>query len=291
MQKKSATTGTSAVSRVKSIAGRSLLDEALPMTEIDEGRKGMYLDRPLALLPDGSEPIDHDDIPQYIREAIIADYGEDYFLGRRWNRGTIRKLEQVISRPRENLTHVVAMVCSGEDRCPFTDQCPYSIIGRIPIGDRCVLETTRARKLFESNLVALSDRLNVSTDDLRTDVIYSNMVWELVECELVKTRVMSSLAKKGELGTTVLAIWQETGEIHEGEVESPLIRIYEKYSARQDKIRQQLIATPEMAAKFKNKKANQDLHDRQLELLEKFEKVISSVKVSGAVDAEVIETK
>lgn len=288
--RRSSEAGVPARPKIKSLSDMSFLDEAPLLTPQDEGRQGMYLDRPVSFMEDGDDPVAPENVPARIRNAVVADYGERFFLEHNWTKRKVRRLEQVMGRPRENITNVVAMICAGAERCPFVDICPYDIIGKIPLGERCPNEMEKAHTLFETNLVALSDRLNVSTDDLRTDTIYSNMVWELVECELVKLRVMASMAKRGELGETVAAIWQETGEVHMEEVESPLIRIYERYSARQDKIRQQLIATPEMAAKFKNKKADQDLHARQLDAIEKLERLVSGMK-ENIIPAEIVETE
>ena len=280
-------------SRVKSIAGRSSLDETLPIGAGDllyPAEHGVFAERPLSLMENQNKIVPHDEIPTKVMAAIVTEYGEEYFLGKTWTLDTVRRLDRVLSRPRENLTNTLAMVCTGTDRCPFQDTCFYKTAGRIPIGDRCPIEIDRSMYLYDGYIIAISERLGVGPDDLRNDTIYSNMVWELVECDMVKARVLSKMGNDGELGETVAAIWQETGHAYTEEVESPLTRIAERYSARKEKILRSLIATPEMAARFMKKKANQDLHDKQVSLISELEAIIfKSKSVDGIiVDADVV---
>lgn len=264
MAKASAHDGRASVSRVKAIAETDAFSD--PITAEIES------DRPVAFVRNPDELVPHDRVPANIRDAIIADMGEEFFTEREWTIGTLKKLAQSLTHPRENLTNTIAIVCNAN--CPLMDTCPYDIMGTAPVGERCPREKRLAQDIYNGYVESVSTRLNIDAEELKKDMVYHNLINALVEVDLVRARLQSNIAKKGDTVEVITTTNQQTGEAYATEVESPYIRMLDRYDAKRDRLLRQLLATPEMAEKYRRKNTN-DLHSKQIEMLERFEKFLN----------------
>ena len=255
--KASAKEGRAQESKVKEIATCDVLTDPITV-EIQS-------DRPVKFLKDPNQIIPHHKIPAVIRDSVIADMGEEFFLSKDWTLGTLKKLNQAITHPRENITNTLAIICSIH--CPLKDNCPFDIMGKAPTGERCPREKRLGDEIYAEYLNAVSTRLNIDGDDIKSDIIYHNLIAALVEVDIVRARLQSHIAHHGEVIDRVTAVNQETGEAYSVIEESPYMRMLERYEQKRDKLLRQLLATPEMAEKYR-KKTPEDNHAKQIELLE-----------------------
>ena len=278
MAKASALEGRPSVSRVKSIAETDAFSD--PITAEIES------DRPVKFLRNPDELVPHDKVPARIREAIIADLGQEFFDERDWTIATLKRLAQSLTHPRENLTNSMAIVCNAQ--CPLLDTCPLDIMGTAPIGERCPREKRLSVDLYNGYAESVSTRLNIDAEELKKDLVYHNLLNALVEVDLVRARLQSHIANKGEIVEVVTTTNQQTGEAYSTDVESPYVRMLERYDAKRDKLLRQLLATPEMAEKYRRKNT-QDLHTKQIEMLERFEKFLNGdAGIPKAIEAHVV---
>ena len=278
MSKAAAGEGRPSVSRVKVIADTDAFSDPIS-AEIES-------DRPVAFLRNPGEIVPHDRVPSRIREAIVADLGQDFFDEREWTIGTLKRLAQSLTHPRENLTNAIAIVCN--ENCPLLDTCPYDIMGTAPVGERCPREKRLSVDLYNGYAESVSTRLNIDADELKKDLVYHNLLNALVEVDLVRARLQSHIAQKGEIVEIVTTTNQQTGEAYSTDVESPYVRMLERYDGKRDKLLRQLLATPEMAEKYRRKNT-QDLHTKHIEMLERFEKFLTGDGgLPKAIEAHVI---
>ena len=277
MAKASALEGRASVSRVKAISGTDAFSDPITM-EIES-------DRPVAFVPNPNEVVPHERVPERIRNAIIADMGEEFFTGRTWTIGTLKRLSQSLTHPRENLTNTIAIVCNAQ--CPLMDTCPYDIMGTAPVGERCPREKQLGKDIYNGYVESVSTRLNIDADELKKDLVYHNLINALVEVDLVRARLQSHIAAKGEIVEVVTTTNQQTGEAYSTDVESPYVKMLDRYDAKRDRLLRQLLATPEMAEKYRRKNT-QDIHAKQIEMLERFEKFLNSEMLPKAIEADVI---
>ena len=263
MAKAAPNEGRASESRVVSIAETDVHSDPVTM-EIES-------DRPVKFLKDPSLPVPHDMVPPRIRDAIVADMGEEFFLSREWTMATLKKLHQSLTHPRENITNTLAIVCNAS--CPFKDTCPYDIMGQAPMGERCPREKRLAHDIYNGYIESVSTRLNIDENDLRKDLVYHNLINALVEVDLVRARLQSYIATEGEVVEVVTTTNQQTGEAYSSITESPYVRMLDRYDQKRDKLLRQLLATPEMAEKYRRKNST-DMHSRQIALLDRMQKML-----------------
>jgi len=229
-------------------------------------------DKPISFMNAPLDEVKHNDIPANLRESIITTYGEDFFMNKTWTRVQLARLNQAISRPRENISSSIAQVCSAE--CAMKDICPYDIAGKPPLGDRCILEIKHAELSYKEYVIAISDRLGIFPEDIKTDIVLHNFINGLVEADMIEARLNHTIANDGFITDSPSAVNQNTGEVYYKEEEAVAVRIKDRIARRKDQIYRQLLATPEMAEKYKRGKEADNI-TRQNEILNKLEAMVN----------------
>lgn len=239
--------------------------------------------RPLNVLENPDDIIPHDQIPARLKVAIMDMCGERIFNETQWSRMRLAKLSRAITHPRENVVNSLAQICAPS--CPFLDICQYEIAGITPVGMRCPVEIRNSQILYKEYLAALSDRLGVEKEDLEGDMITFNMVMGIVEADIITNRLNSIISTDGYVQEDPSAIDSNTGRVYYRDEEAVASRIKERINKRKDILFEQLIATPEMQAKYRNKKGNNTIA-RMAELMEKIERHIDKEEDGDIIDAE-----
>ena len=244
------------------------------------------LDRanPVSFMENPDELIEHKDIPENVKTSIVQTYGEKFFLTTDCTIGQITKLARIIAHPRENITNTVAQVCSPD--CAMTDMCPYDVAGKPPIGERCPIEIRTSREHYREYVIAVADRLNITEEQIESDIVVHNIIWGIVESDMIELRLNGIIAEGGLLVEVPAVVNTETGQVYNKEEESAAMRIKERIAKRRDQLLRQLLATPEMAAKYR-RKGEQDNVARGAKLLDRLEKAVSRVELDSIKDAEV----
>jgi hypothetical protein len=224
---------------------------------------------PISLLEDPDMVIPHDKIPAKVRDAVISGFGLKYFNEKEWTLAQVKKLSRVITYPRENLTNSIAQICSPN--CTIKNTCPYDILGEAPLGEACPVELQLSKLLTDEYNAAVADRHNIDVKELENDIVYYNLIRGLVEADIVENRLNAAIGTDGFIQETPTAVNEETGEVFYRKEESVAIRIKDRVSGRKDKLYQQLIASPEMIAKYKIK-TDSDVMSRLLDAVEQLEK-------------------
>lgn len=248
---------------------------SLPGVEPNPEEIGSW--RPVAFVDDPDREVPHDQIPAELKASIVDTYGEPYFLSRSWTFGTLKRLSTAIRYPRENLTHSIVQICGP--RCPTIDVCPYAIVGRTPAGERCPIELKTSEHLYNEYVKAVAERLAKEEKEIKLDIILHNLINGLVEADIVEMRLNSLVASEGFTIETVTVINEETGEVYTRQEEAISLRIKERVNARRSVLYRQLLATPEMAEKYK-RSADGDIVAKTAELLAEVEKTLKGLTVS-----------
>jgi hypothetical protein len=274
---KNVKTGKQAVS--EDVKGMTVLDHNTFEEEIGFGNPISFISNPL-------EEVDHDNIPTKLKKAIVETYGEEYFTSKVWTRSQLARLNQAISRPRENLTGAIAKIC--DPTCHMKDICPYDIAGNPPIGDRCPIELQYAKESHKEYTLAVSERLGITVEDILSDIVLHNFVNGLVEADMVEARLNHDIAHNGYVTAQPSVINQLTGDVHTKEEESVAIRIKDRVAKRRDQIYRQLLATPEMAEKYKRGK-EEDTISRQNKVLSKLEEMVKKAEEKDRPKIKTVE--
>lgn len=270
-----------------------LIEERVKTREINEQSTfeepiSIELDReiPLVSRRNANTVIPHDKLPVRFRQKMVAEYGEDFVIQKEWTIGIMEKLSVAMGNPKVNMTTNIAQICGPN--CTFQDTCPHGILGMQPIGERCPQELMLMRVLFKEYLKAVATRLDADEEDLKEDIIYHNLIMGLVESDIISMRLDGSLARDGFISESVSAINEESGEVFYKDEEAISIRIKDRVYRRKDQLYRQLIATPEMAEKYK-KKGNSDQVSRSVDLLDRIEDLLHTITKKQAIDAEVVK--
>lgn len=242
------------------------------------------ISRPITFMPDANDVIPHDEVPAEIRDSIISQYGIEFFQSREWTKAKIVRLERIIRGQRYGSNNVTVQICS--DKCPFDDVCPYCVIGEAPTGERCPIELRKSNLLYDEYLKSVSDRLKLAPEEIRDDVILHNLIMGLVESDMVEDRLNGMIALDGLTTEVVAAINEESGEVYYKEEESVSIRIKERVSRRKDQLYRQLLATPEMAEKYKRTE-KEDPVSKGLKVIDEIEKLLAAKARHQIVEADI----
>jgi hypothetical protein len=246
----------------------------------------MDSETPVSLLEDPDRIIPHYDIPKYIKDNIISVYGKEFFRNTEWKYSVVKRLSRAITSPRNALANAIIQVCGP--KCQNKDNCPYDIIGRAPIGDRCPIEIAMSTQLYNEYMKSISERLGTDSEQLKEDIIPHNLIMGLVETDLVSMRLDGAIAQDGFSTEVPAAIDENSGRVYYKDEESISVRIKERVRRQRDQLYRQLLATPEMAEKYK-RKAGQDTLARTASLVDRLEKIVSNVESRAVKDAEIIE--
>ncbi len=226
---------------------------------------------PISLMENPDEIVPHDLIPNNLSQAIISTYGKKFFLSHQWTRERLRRLHKAIIQPKENLTNTIAQICSAN--CSSKDLCPYDIVGEAPVGERCPIELTIAKLSYEEYVNAVALRLSIDPEDVKKDIILHNLISGLVESDMIEARLNSIIANEGFITEVPVIIHQETGVVYKRDDETVAIRIKERVARRKDQLYKQLLATPEMAEKYR-RSGSESSTRRTVEALDKLIKLV-----------------
>lgn len=230
---------------------------------------------PVVYLQDPYRIVPHKDVYPETRDAIIRNYGEEFFYGREWTAQILAKLKRAISHPKENMNRTMVQICGP--LCTYKDNCPHDIVGMAPIGERCPQEKALMVLLFDAYAVAVSERLNIDVETLKDDIISHNLIMGLVEADIISMRLDGKIAKDGFTMAVPTVVNEDTGEVYYKDEEAIAVKIKERVAKRRDLIYRQLLATPEMAEKYKQKKTK-DALARTTDLVERLEGVLGKVE-------------
>jgi len=254
-------------SRIEAVAGTDILADPIILSEI-------VSDKPVAFLDNPDQVVPHDQIPAKLKVAIIDAYDERFFLEKEWTLGQLKRLYHAIFYPRENVSHAIAQVCGP--KCPMKDRCPYDIVGRSPIGERCPLELKFAKRMYEGYIDAVSEQYGTDPQIIRDNVIMHNLINGLVEADMIEARLNHTIAHDGFETQIPTAVNEQTGDVYYRDEESVSVKIKERVARRKESLFRQLIATPEMAAKYK-RKGSDDAVARQSQILDSLEKAVKAI--------------
>lgn len=257
MAKASVDSMTPGKSKVQAIRDLEITEDPIAL-EIES-------ERPIVALADPHQIVPHDQVTKKVKESIIGIYGEEFFHGREWDLKTLKRLSRAITHPRENLVNSIAQICGPN--CPFKDSCVMDIAGRPPLGERCPRELKLAHMFIEEYLLSMSARLGLEPDELREDVVAYNMIIGVVETDIVNMRLNSTIGEDGMVQSDPAAINSETGEVYYKDEEAVAVRIKDRVQRRRDNLLKQLLATPEMQAKYRRPK-DSDAVRKAAEVLE-----------------------
>lgn len=230
------------------------------------------IDNPTSMVVSLSDPdaiIPHNKVPEDLRKAVIETYGEEYFLSIDWSAARLKRLARAVRSPRHNSNHVAAQICGPN--CSFKDTCPYDIAGRAPIGERCPLELQYATTIYDEYVRAIAERLNTDEQSIRENIILNNHINNLVVNEMVERRMDSIIARDGVSEDVPVFMDEESGKVFCRKDESTAVKMKTRIAKRTDGILRQLLATPEMAEKYRQKKSV-DALSRTSEILDNIEK-------------------
>lgn len=242
--------------------------------------------KPVAFIEDHEEVVPHSHIPKRLKDSIIEAYSERFFLEQEWTRGQLIRLSRALSYPRENVTRTIAQICGPS--CTFKDLCPYDIAGRPPIGARCPIEIHKSQQLYNEYIKAVSERLKMDPDEIRSDIILHNLINGLVEADMVEDRLNGSIAEDGFLTEVPAVINEQTGEVFNKQEESVAVRIKERVARRKDQLFRQLLATPEMAEKYRRGE-DADTVAKKAKVIEQMEKLLKNMEEKTITDGETRE--
>ena len=231
-------------------------------------------EKPVTFLRDPDQIIPHDQVPERLRNAIIETYDEQFFLEKEWTLGQLKRLHGAIFYPRENISNAIAQVCGPN--CPMKDRCAYDIAGRPPIGERCPNEVKFATEMYNAYVHAVSEQYGTEEAAIRENIILHNLINGLVEADMIEARLNHTIAHNGFETQVPTAVNEQTGDVFYRDEESVAVRIKERVARRKEALFRQLIATPEMAAKYKRKNTD-DAVARQTQLLDNLEKLVRSL--------------
>ena len=246
------------------------------------------IDNPSSLVVSLSDPeqiIPHSKVPDDIKKAIIETYGSEFFHSIEWSAARLKRLATAIRSPRHNSNNIAAQVCGPV--CSFKDTCPYDIVGRAPIGERCPIELNYAKTIYDEYVRSLAERLNIDEQAIKDNIILNNHINSLVVNEMVDRRMDGLIARDGVSDDIPVFMDEESGQVFYRKDESTAIKIKARLAKNTDSILRQLLATPEMAERYR-KKTSVDALSRTSEILDNIEKKIAMM-IEGTMTTAQIE--
>lgn len=267
-----------AKSKLREIEKLDLLTEPVTLEITSDG--------PLVHIENPDTVVAVKDIPESIKKVIIENYGDKFLHEKEWTLKTLKSLHKAVMFPRENVTNTLAQICGP--LCSYKDMCPHDIVGKAPIGERCPQERALIKLLYGEYMDAVAERLGADAGDLKSDIISHNLVMGLVEADIVSMRLDGTVALDGFISKVPTVVNENTGEVYYKDEESVAVRIKERVYRRRDQIYRQLLATPEMAEKYK-RKGSHDVLARTAALVDKLEALIGKDKIEHVIPTEVFD--
>lgn len=158
----------------------------------------------------------------------------------------------------------IVKLCNGSD-CPHY-WCPFKAIHKYPNGKICPIE----RKIAEQWYVEYANVLDIAPGDVK--LIQMQQILTLIECELTDLRMKSRIQREGET-RLVNAFGLRNGEVVENEEISLAFDIKDKVNKRKDTILKQMLAYPEIRAKYKMADKNTGMTDSRI-IIAKAEEIL-----------------
>lgn len=166
------------------------------------------------------------------RQFIEApdDYSDMYFSKEETN-----FIRRRLSHLSTGATAAIPLLCLGADRCPFSANCPFAMIGKTPEGKICLVE----QNLLKEWVLSLIAEYEVDVGSV-TDRFF---VQELAEIELLLYRINSNLAQPdyAEMVRESYANVDRQGNIIYEEKIIPLMELKLKLQNRRDRLVKHMI--------------------------------------------------
>lgn len=166
------------------------------------------------------EVLDHLEISEYQLESL------------RKNLRTMTKNVIKMSAP---------MLCRGE-KCPMQERCPLFRSRVAPMGHNCPIE-----------LMLMDQWEKDYMDDLQVDIqskVELDLVRDMIEADIMDWRTSHEIATNGLFDWNTVGFNEKTGKPYYRKEEAIALGIKLKFKARKDRLREDLMATRKMKAKF-----------------------------------------
>jgi hypothetical protein len=145
-------------------------------------------------------------------------------------------------------TAFLSLICTG-DRCVYASTCKILLLKKTPpLGHTCPIEALMKKQMFEDFVRdAEIDRLN------RVEVSQIN---DLVEVEILNSRINSILAKEGLIVENIVGIDPDNGRELTRKEKHPVFDIKDQILKRRDRILKQLVLSRD--AKLQSQSKTED---------------------------------
>jgi hypothetical protein len=205
--------------------------------------------------------------PNQFVKRFLANVADSKLL---LTKDQLRELEHDIKNI--NISASTAILkCKGPDECVYGKICILNRLnGTWPIDQPCPMEKTIAEISYREYLHAL----HKTPEDI--GIIEYNQIMSLIECDLLEMRANCRLNDEGLTRMVTTFVNHKTGDRAETEELSVMFGIKDRVAKRKDTILKQLLATPEIQAKYKvtnladkeRKDARQLVKDARTKLIE-----------------------
>lgn len=146
----------------------------------------------------------------------------------------LRKFSSNMSR------YSIPMICKAT-KCPMASRCPLLKAGIAPLGHSCPIEMM----LIDQSEMAYMDDLGID----KQSKIEMDLVHDMIEADIMDWRTSQNISEHGLFDWNTIGV-SERGEPIVKKEEAIAIGIKLKFKARKDKLREDLMATRKMRAKF-----------------------------------------
>lgn len=155
------------------------------------------------------------------------------------------------------ILHIIPK-CDTE-KCMFNGlNCPFIKLKKIPIGKPCPIAMGLAISLRDQWMQAISSRLQPQTSNnkdeynsIEYDIVIYRLIVSLVEVDLRDIILDNEISRNGLIEEHSSCQISKTGEVYWMPGESVASIVHEKIQTRRDTILKQLLLTPEISAKYK----------------------------------------
>lgn len=181
-----------------------------------------------------------------IKSKTVLSLFENYYEPEVFNHlnietDKIKKLSNALTVLTKNaIKSCGPLLCLGP-KCFAADRCPIQKASVAPIGHPCCIELMLIDQWEEEYIVDL--------DIDRQSKVELDLVHDMIESDLIDWRTSHEIAKNGLFDWNAIGMTEDGKPITRKE-ESVAIGIKLKFKSRKDKIREDLMATRKMKAKF-----------------------------------------
>jgi hypothetical protein len=176
-----------------------------------------------------------------INKLLGEYYDEEVLEHMKLTKAQVKILKKELRAvPKTMMRKSGAKICLGP-KCAQGASCPLQKAKCSPVGHSCVLEMMIMDKIEEDYV-----------EDLKIDTqskVEMDLVREMVEADIIDWRTSFELSNRGLFDWHVVAV-TEKGSVIKNKIESVAFGIKMKLKNRKDKLREDLLATRKMKAKF-----------------------------------------